>query len=225
MFLFRLWKHQKKDSVNPAGTEEKEEDPNNYDPYDNYHKDENDDLNHKKNDIINSYDNNDNYDYLHNLVKIQSELLNNVIKILEKHDSEVKELIKTIPTQTIEKLKTIQKNYPRIYSALMHKFEEKVRSKAANYLDSAIIQTIKRYEKIPSLKILEEITKKEDLCTQSTLYLHLKKLVNQGIIVKIREGKTVFYSLPSVKIEEIKSEDEIQKHYDGYDNYDNYDGS
>ena len=225
MFLSRLWKHRKKDSVNHTDTEEKKEDPNNYDHYDKYHKDDNDDLNHKDNNIINSYDNYDNYDNLHNLVKIQSELLSNVSNTLEKHDIEVKELIKTIPTQTIEKLKIIQKNYPRIYSSLMHKFEEKVRSNAENYLDSAIIQIIKRYEKISSLKILEEITKIENLCTQSTLYIHLKKLVGQGIIVKNREGKTVLYSLPSIKIEEIKSEDEIQKHYDGYDNYDNYDES
>ena len=225
MFFSRLWKQRKKDSANHTDIGIKKEDPNNYDPYDNYHKDDNDDSKHTDNNIINSYDNYDNYDNLQNLVKTQSDLLNNVLNILEKHDIEVKELIKTIPAETIEKLKTIQKNYPRIYSSLMHKFEEKVRSKAVNYLDSAIIQTIKRYERIPSLKILEEITKKENLCTQSTLYIHLKKLVSQGIIVKNRGGKTVFYSLPSIKIEEIKSEDEIQKHYDGYDNYDNYDES
>lgn len=218
MFLSRLWKQRKKDSANHIDTGEKK-DPNNYDHYDNYHKNDNDELKPKDNNIINSYDNH------HNLVKTQSELLNKVLNILEKHDIEIKELIKTIPTQTVEKLKTIQKNYPRIYSSLMHKFEEKVRSNAENYLDSAIIQTIKRYEKISSLKILAEITKKENLCTQSTLYIHLKKLVSQGIIVKNREGKTVFYSFPSINIEEVKTEDKIQKHYDGYDNYDNYDDS
>ena len=92
-------------------------------------------------------------------------------------------------------------------------------------MDKTIIAVIQRYGKISSLNLLKEIVTKESLCTQSTLYLHIKKLLDKGLIEKKREGKIVYYAIPSIEVKEIKPSKEIHKHYDDYDSYDNYDRS
>lgn len=213
MFLSKLWKRIKKEPESETDQEKNKEYLDDYDHYDNddsYHNNDNLDLIRNKENIINHYDN------LHNHDKTRSKSLNDIYSLLEKHDSEVKELMKTIPAKTVEDLKTIQKNYPRVFSSLMHKFEKTVKSQVEDLIDKSIMVTVKTQGKVSSLRLLEEITINKNICTQSTLYLHLKKLVNKGLILKKRDGKIVYYSVPTVEIEEIKTQD-IQKHYDHYD--------
>ena len=157
------------------------------------------------------YDNYDNYD---NHAKARNRSLDDVYTLLEKHDAEVKALISSIPTQTIESLKSIQKNYPRLFSSLIQKFEETVKSQVEDLIDKSILAAVKSKDKISSLKLLEEITISKNICSQSTLYLHLNSLVKEGILLKLREGKVVYYSFPSPVIEKLEPEAEISNDYD-----------
>ncbi len=140
--------------------------------------------------------------------------MDDVYTLLEKHDAEVKALIRSIPSQTIESLKSIQKNYPRLFSSLIQKFEETVKSQVEDLIDKSILATIKGQDKISSLKLLEEITISKNICSQSTLYLHLNKLVEEGILLKQREGKVVYYSFPSPVIEKLEPAAKISNDYD-----------
>lgn len=153
----------------------------------------------------------DNYD---NHAKTRSRSLDDVYSLLEKHDAEVKALISSIPSQTIESLKAIQKNYPRIFTSLMHKFEKTVKSQVEDLIDKSILATVKSQGKISSLKLLEVISTNKNICSQSTLYLHINKLVKEGILIKERDGKTVCYSLPSIEVANLKPEPIISKDYD-----------
>jgi DNA-binding transcriptional ArsR family regulator len=153
----------------------------------------------------------DNYD---NHAKTRSKSVDDVYSLLEKHDAEVKALISSIPSQTIESLKSIQKNYPRLFTSLMRKFEETVKSQVEDLIDKSILAAVKGQGKISSLKLLNDITVSKNICSQSTLYLHLNKLVEEGILFKQREGKVVYYSFPSPKIEKLEPITEISNDYD-----------
>jgi len=140
--------------------------------------------------------------------------LDDVYSLLEKHDAEVKALISSIPSQTIESLKSIQKNYPRLFTSLMQKFEEAVKSQVEDLIDKSILAAVKGQGKISSLKLLDEITVSKNICSQSTLYLHLNKLFKEGVLLKQREGKIVYYSFPSPRIEKLEPTVEISNDYD-----------
>ncbi len=140
--------------------------------------------------------------------------MDDVYALIEKHDAEVKSLISSIPAQTIEGLKSIQKNYPRLFTSLMRNFEKTVKTQVEDLIDKSILAAVKGKEKISSLKLLEEITVSKNICSQSTLYLHLNSLVKEGILLKQREGKVVYYSFPSPVIEKLESEAEISNDYD-----------
>lgn len=200
MFLSKLFKRGK--SGTPG---QRNRHSDNDDSYDTYH---NLEPSYNVGDPSHHYDNYDNH------AKIRGRSLDDVYTLLEKHDADVKALISSIPSQTIESLKSIQKNYPRLFSSLIQKFEETVKSQVEDLIDKSILATIKGQEKISSLKLLEEITISKNICSQSTLYLHLNELVNEGILLKQREGKVVYYSFPSPVIEKLESEAEISNDYD-----------
>jgi len=153
----------------------------------------------------------DNYD---NHAKIQSRSLDDINNLLEKHDADIKALVSSIPSQTIDSLRAIQKNYPRLFTSLMQKFEETIKSQVEDLIDRSIVAAIKSQRKISSLKLLEEITTNKNICSQSTLYLHINRLVKEGILLKQREGKVVYYSFPSPKIEKLEPTAVISKDYD-----------
>ena len=176
-----------------------------YDIYNTYH---NLGPSHNDEEASHHYDNYDNH------AKTQSRSLDDVYSLLEKHDAEVKALISSIPSQTIESLKSIQKNYPRLFTSLMQKFGETVKSQVEDLIDKAILAAVRSQGKISSLKLLDEITVSKNICSQSTLYLHLNKLVKDGILLKQREGKIVYYSFPSPTIEKLEPAAEISNDYD-----------
>ena len=93
MFIKKLLKIARKSKPQEESAKEITKDSDDYDTYDNDHNDDNSDLNHNHNNIIKTYDSYDNYDNLHNLIKTQSKIINDVLNLLEKHDTEVKELI------------------------------------------------------------------------------------------------------------------------------------
>jgi DNA-binding transcriptional ArsR family regulator len=200
MFLSKLFKLGKKDAPGP-GSQHSDD----YDSYDTYH---NLGLSHNDEEARHHYDNYDNH------AKTRSKSVDDVYSLLEKHDAEVKALISSIPAQTIESLKAIQKNYPRLFTSLIQKFEETVKSQVEDLIDKSILTAVKGQGKISSLKLLDEITVAKNICSQSTLYLHLNKLVKDGILLKQREGKVVYYSFPSPKIEKLEPTTEISNDYD-----------
>lgn len=197
MFLSKLFKRGKRDAP-----DQRNQHSDDYDSYNNLA------LSHNVGEPSHHYDNYDNH------AKTRSRSLDDVYTLLEKHDAEVKALIRSIPSQTIESLKSIQKNYPRLFSSLIQKFEETVKSQVEDLIDKSILATIKGQDKISSLKLLEEITISKNICSQSTLYLHLNKLVEEGILLKQREGKVVYYSFPSPVIEKLEPAAKISNDYD-----------
>lgn len=200
MFLSKLFKREKKDV---PGQRSRHSDD--YDSYDTYH---NLGPSHNDEEASHHYDNYDNH------AKTRSRSLDDVYSLLEKHDAEVKALISSIPSQTIESLKSIQKNYPRLFTSLMQKFEEAVKSQVEDLIDKSILAAVKGQGKISSLKLLDEITVSKNICSQSTLYLHLNKLFKEGVLLKQREGKIVYYSFPSPRIEKLEPTVEISNDYD-----------
>jgi len=200
MFLSKLLKLGKKDA--PGQRNQHSED---YDSYDTYH---NLGPSHNDEEASHHYDNYDNH------AKTRSRSVDDVYSLLEKHDAEVKALISSIPAQTIEGLKSIQKNYPRLFTSLMQKIEETVKSQVEDLIDKSILAAVKGQGKISSLKLLDDITVSKNICSQSTLYLHLNKLVKEGILLKKREGKVVYYSFPSPTIEKLEPAAEISNNYD-----------
>jgi DNA-binding transcriptional ArsR family regulator len=200
MFLSKLFKRGKKDA--PGQINQHFDD---YDSYDTYH---NLGPSHNDEERSHHYDNYDNH------AKIRSKSLDDIYSLIEKHDAEVKALISSIPSQTIESLKSIQKNYPRLFTSLIQKFEEAVKSQVEDLIDKSILAAVKGQSKISSLKLLNEITVSKNICSQSTLYLHLNKLVKEGVLLKQREGKVVHYSFPSPLIEKLEPTAEISNDYD-----------
>ena len=197
MFIFKLFKRGKKYA--PGQGNRRFDD---YDSYDTYH---NLGASHNVEEPSHHYDNHPN---------TKNKSLDDVYTLLEKHDAEVKVLIGSIPSQTIEGLKSIQKNYPRLFTSLMHNFEKTVKSQVEDLIDKSILAAVKVQGKISSLKLLEDITISKNICSQSTLYLHLNKLVKEGILLRQREGKVVYYSFPSPIIEELGPAVEISNDYD-----------
>lgn len=200
MFISKLFKRGKKYA---SGQESRHFDD--YDNYDNYH---NLNASHNAEDPSHHYDNYDNH------ASTQNKSLDDVYTLLEKHDAEVKVLIGSIPSQTIESLKSIQKNYPRLFTSLMHNFEKTIKSQVEDLIDKSILAAVKVQGKISSLKLLEDITISKNICSQSTLYLHLNKLVKEGILLRQRDGKVVYYSFPSPIIEDLEPTAEISNDYD-----------
>jgi len=200
MFLSKLFKRGKKDA--PGHRSQHFDD---YDSYDTYH---NLGPSHNDEERSHHYDNYDNH------AKTRSKSLDDIYSRIEKHDAEVKALISSIPSQTIESLKSIQKNYPRLFTSLIQKFEEAVKSQVEDLIDKSILAAVKGQSKISSLKLLNEITVSKNICSQSTLYLHLNKLVKEGVLLKQREGKVVHYSFPSPLIEKLEPTAEISNDYD-----------
>lgn len=194
MFLSKLFKRGKKDAPGHRSQH--------FDDYDTYHN-----LGPSHNDEERSH----HYD---NHAKTRSKSLDDIYSLIEKHDAEVKALISSIPSQTIESLKSIQKNYPRLFTSLIQKFEEAVKSQVEDLIDKSILAAVKGQSKISSLKLLNEITVSKNICSQSTLYLHLNKLVKEGVLLKQREGKVVYYSFPSPLIEKLEPTAEISNDYD-----------
>lgn len=200
MFLSNLLKRRKKDASG-QGSQHSDD----YDSYDTYH---NLGPRHNDEEASHHYDNYDNH------AKTRSRSVDDVYSLIKKHDAEVKALISSIPAQTIESLKSIQKNYPRLFSSLIQKFEETIKSQVEDLIDKSILAVVKGQGKISSLKLLDDITVSKNICSQSTLYLHLNKLVKEGILLKQREGKTVYYSFPSPIIEKLEQTAEISNDYD-----------
>ncbi len=151
------------------------------------------------------------------LVKIINELENVKKKIDEntsKTITEVKnvyedvenlsDLVKEVPADTLRELKSIKRNLPMVYSDIKQAVGEHVTASVVSVIDTNILKTISAAESINSKDLLDNI-KKNHVCSKNTLYIHLDKLEQQGMVLKKRQVHEVYYSVADKVKNELKT--------------------
>ncbi len=141
------------------------------------------------------------------LVKIINEVENVKKKIDEstsKTITEVKnvyedvenlaDLVKHVPQDTLRELKSIKRNLPMVYSDIKQSVGEHVTASVVSVIDSNILKTIAAAGSLNSKDLLDNIIKNH-VCSKNTLYIHLAKLEQQGLILKKRQVHEVYYSV------------------------------
>jgi hypothetical protein len=104
------------------------------------------------------------------------------------------DLMKAIPRQTVAELKDIKNNQPIAYDKIKDVISMSLKATVLDSIDTKILGLIKENEKINSRQLLEK-AQTQDVCSKNTLFVHLKKLEDRGLISKKRAGHEVMYAL------------------------------
>lgn len=139
------------------------------------------------------------------LVKILNEIENLKAKIDEVSKKDVDEIknvleniehlndiIKEIPKETLAEMHNIKKNMPEMYQGITETTAKHLHATVLGAIDSNILKIIKDSGKINSSDLLEAIEKKK-VCSKNTLYSHLSRLEEDGMLIRKRDVHEVYY--------------------------------
>ena len=87
------------------------------------------------------------------------------------------------------KLDTLEKKKEDIKSNLKEKMLRTITRNSKDYIKSAALSLIRKYEKISAFKLKEIIVEEQALCSKSTFYRILEELEEREDINAVREGK------------------------------------
>lgn len=115
------------------------------------------------------------------------------IKYEEAEVGEPEHEDKTIQISITNELKTIKsllEEQNALLKQLLVRYEEEV-----DEVDNAILRIVEEFGRITTKQLLSKV-KEAELCSESTLFVHLRKLRKMGKLKRIRDKKEVSYTLP-----------------------------
>ncbi len=104
------------------------------------------------------------------------------------------EQVKGVPKQTTEELKNVKGNQPLIYDKIKDVISQSVKASILDAIDTNILNIVKEAGKVNSRDLLAKAIAQQ-VCSKNTLYIHLKRLEDRGLLAKKRAGHEVMYAL------------------------------
>jgi len=141
---------------------------------------------------------------VHQKTNEATENITNDIADLNERIGELTKEIGNIPRDTLKEVHQDRKNNPDIYEELKEVMIKKAHPSLGDAMDANILKIIKESGKIDSHNLLAKVIEKH-VCSKNTLYTHLKRLSEVGVVQKTRLAHEVFYSTDA-EIPDIKEE-------------------
>lgn len=118
----------------------------------------------------------------HNPQRIQQETI--VVRQEVKEISELKDRLEKLETKKM---------------SLKERLLKRLTKNSKDYVKSAIISYIKRYESIPALQLKEMVVDDQALCSKSSFYRILEEIEEMSEIGTIKKGKEKHYFYKAIK--------------------------
>ncbi|MCX6815603.1 MAG: BlaI/MecI/CopY family transcriptional regulator [Candidatus Aenigmarchaeota archaeon] len=123
--------------------------------------------------------------------QVRTEILAEVNKVYADVES-LSDLVKYVPKETLAELRNIKQAQPGAYDELKQIISEKVKSSIIDVIDANIIRLIKEVGELDSHALLQKVENGR-VCSKNTLYIHLSRLTEKGVLAKKRVGHEVVY--------------------------------